>query len=182
MYVVLFHSIFMPITNTVQFYPERDIAGGHLASESTKEKLVDMFPDKIRITEQQRRELLDCLGQDTKLLESLNVTDYSLFLIRYPRDHRKITTHAARSSSWRTGIESNDHQWVYRAVLLDFFWAKHKLQARAMTGLIMSFNLVARRGHMSITTNSKEYRTRFLRMAEEIVTLEKEPGKGESGA
>jgi hypothetical protein len=83
--------------------------------------------------------------------------------------------HAARSSSWRTGIESSDHQWVYRVGLLDFFWAKHKLQAKAMTGLIKSFNLVARKGPMSITTDSKEYRTRFLRMVEEITTPEAKP-------
>lgn len=61
--------------------------------------------------------------------------------------------------------------WVYRAVLLDFFWAKHKLRAKAMTGLIKSFNVLARKGPMSITTDAKEYRTRFLAMVEEILTL-----------
>ena len=167
-------------TNHQQFYPERDIANGALVPESVKERLVDKFEDKVRITDQQRRELLDCLGQDTKLLESCNVTDYSLFLIRYPRDHREITMHAARSSSWRTGIESTDHQWVYRIVLLDFFWAKHKLQARVMTGLIKTFNLFARKGPMSITTDAKEYRTRFLKMVEELLTLPTEESSGNS--
>ena len=151
-----------------------------MASESVKGRLVDKFEDRVRITDQQRRELLDCLDQDTKLLESCNVTDYSLFLIRFPRDHREITMHAARSSSWRTGIESTDHQWVYRIVLLDFFWAKHKFHAKAMTGLIKAFNFFARKGPMSITTDAKEYRTRFLKMVEDILALPPEESSGSS--
>lgn len=59
--------------------------------------------------------------------------------------------------------------WVYRAVLLDFFWAKQKFQAKAMTGLVKSFNLVARKGPLSITTDVKEYLRRFLGMVEELL-------------
>lgn len=63
---------------------------------------------------------------------------------------------------------------MYRAVLLDFFWAKHKLHAMAMTGLIKSFNVFAGKGPMSITTDAKEYRTRFLGMVEGTLTLPRE--------
>jgi Phosphatidylinositol-4-phosphate 5-Kinase len=160
------------------FYPERDLAGGALASDSVKERLVDKFEDKIRVTEQQREDLLTILAEDTRLLESTNVVDYSLFLVRYPAvtfDHgveRNIEMLASKSSPWRTGVTSTDKKWVYRAIVLDFFWAKHKLQAMAMTGLIKSFNLIGRKGPMSITTDAKEYRTRFMGMVESIVEVE----------
>ena len=51
--------------------------------------------------------------------------------------------------------------------------AKHKTQAKAMTALIGSFNLVARKGPMSITTNAVEYRRRFLHMVEGIVVSDR---------
>jgi len=158
------------------FYPERDLAGGHLASEATKSRLIDTFEDKLRVTKEERRELLDQLGADTNLLKDRNVTDYSLFLVRYPADKkgkdgkkRDIPFLEAEATHWRTGLISTDKKWVYRLVLLDFFWAKHKLQAMAMTGLISSFNLFGRKGPMSITTDAKEYRIRFLEMVEEMI-------------
>ncbi|KAL8389165.1 hypothetical protein RB599_010533 [Gaeumannomyces hyphopodioides] len=66
------------------FFPERDLAGGRLAPESVKDKLIDEFPDKIKVTEQQRQQLLETLGGDTQLLADHNAIDYSLFLVRYP--------------------------------------------------------------------------------------------------
>jgi hypothetical protein len=165
-----------PIT---YFYPERDIASGHLASQSTKERLVDKFEDVISIRDDQRTLLLQTLQADTKLLEENNAVDYSLFLVRYPSEIAtsfippKATPAPQANPSvppqWRLGIQSSDGKWVYRLVVLDFFWAKHKTQAKAMTGLIKSFNLVARKGPMSITTNAVEYRKRFLHMVEGIV-------------
>lgn len=149
------------------FYPERDIAGGYLASESTKERLVDQFEDKIRVPEYAQAQLLETLEEDTKLLSSYNAVDYSLFLVRYPASSKSsVSTITAKASPWRSGIESTDGKWVYRAVVLDFFWAKHRTQAKLMTGLIKSFNFFARKGPMSITTDSTEYRERFLRMVE----------------
>jgi hypothetical protein len=151
------------------FFPERDIAGGHLASESVKERLIDKFDDKLRIPESARVQLLEALQEDTKLLESCNAVDYSLFLVRYPASSRDVPTIVSRSSQWRSGVPSTDGKWIYRGVVLDFFWAKHKLQAKAMTGLINSFNFFARKGPMSITTDAKEYRTRFLQMVEALM-------------
>jgi hypothetical protein len=169
-----------PIT---YFYPERDIAGGRLASESTKERLVDKFEDVIRLGDDQRTLLLQTLQADTKLLEENNAVDYSLFLVRYPSDTASSfvpprgtpSPHANPSvpPKWRLGLQSSDGKWIYRLVVLDFFWAKHKTQAKAMTGLINSFNLVARKGPMSITTNSVEYRKRFLHMVEGIVVSDR---------
>jgi hypothetical protein len=165
-----------PIT---YFYPERDIAGGVLASESTKERLVDKFEDVIKISDHERMLLLQTLQADTKLLEENNAVDYSLFLVRYPSEDAASFvppkgTPAPKANpsvppEWRLGIRSSDGKWVYRLVVLDFFWAKHKTQAKAMTGLIKSFNFFARKGPMSITTNAAEYRKRFLHMVEGIV-------------
>jgi hypothetical protein len=157
------------------FYPERDIAGGHLAPESVKSRLIDVFDDKLRIKKDQRRDLLDQLGHDTKLLEDRNVVDYSLFLVRYPADTkydgkaRSVPYLDVAATQWRSGLTSSDGKWTYRVVLLDFFWAKHRFQAIAMTGLITSFNVIGRQGPMSITTQANEYRTRFLEMVEEMI-------------
>jgi hypothetical protein len=151
------------------FYPERDIAGGHLASDSVKERLLDTFEDKVRVSEAHRIQLLETLQEDSKLLESCNAVDYSLFLVRYPAESKHVPTLIARASPWRSGVPSTDGKWMYRGVVLDFFWAKHKLQAQAMTGLIKSYNFFARQGPMSITTNAKEYRTRFLQMVEGLM-------------
>ncbi|KAF2135959.1 uncharacterized protein K452DRAFT_362854 [Aplosporella prunicola CBS 121167] len=154
------------------FYPERDVAGGMLAPESVKERLVDKFPDKIRITCEMRDELLSLLNDDTALLSSANAVDYSLFLIRYPATpSRKTSSLRSRTSSWRTGVTSSDGQWIYRAVVLDFFWAKHKMQPKVMTSLIKLFNVFFKKGPMSITTNPEEYRMRFLEMVKGYIEV-----------
>ena len=69
-------------------------------------------------------------------------------------------------------MTSADHKWVYRAVILDFFWAKHKFQPMAMTGLVKSFDLIARKGPMSITTTPDEYRRRFLSMVQGLLAVQ----------
>ena len=160
------------------FYPERDLAGGRLTSESVMSKLIDVFEDKLRITKDQCVEFIDQLYADTKLLETCNVVDYSLFLVRYPAHPdlesgvtRDVSYLDGRASEWRTGMQSSDGKWIYRAVLLDFFWAKHKFQAQAMTGLIWSFNVISGKGHMSITTNATEYRVRFMKMIEDMIEV-----------
>lgn len=154
------------------FFPERDIAGGNLASESVKERLVDTFPDKVRVSSNARDELLSTLGRDTDLLRRANAVDYSLFLIRYPVEpSRDVPVVKARTSTWREGVRSSDGKWVYRAVVLDFFWAKHKTQPRLMTKLVRSFNFFARKGPMSITTTPDEYRSRFLDMVKKYVEV-----------
>lgn len=76
--------------------------------------------------------------------------------------------------SWRTGIRSTDGRYVYRAAILDFFWAKHKIYAKIMTKLVKGWNWIdpgGSKGPMSITTNSKEYRERFLHMCESFVEV-----------
>ncbi|KAM7206089.1 hypothetical protein V8F20_002871 [Naviculisporaceae sp. PSN 640] len=181
---------------TSYFYPERDIADGALTSEATKDQLADEFPDKIILTQEQADELFATLEADTKLLADYNAVDYSLFLVRLqaPKGSAVNTssdptssTEAAQSAelvpddhpptvppsppSWRVGIPSADGKYIYRAAILDFFWAKHKIQPIFMTILITAWNFVFHHGHMSITTTPDEYRERFLKMCRSYVEV-----------
>lgn len=171
---------------TSYFFPERDIAGGILTSDETKARLADKFDDKIILSPSQADSLLAQLEEDTKLLEQCNAVDYSLFLVRIPRNtpdpfaNPSLDAPAAEQNppivppgppSWRTGMEARDGKYVFRAAVLDFFWAKHKTHAKAMSGLIRAWNLVFKQGPMSITTSPEEYRARFLRMCREIVEV-----------
>jgi Phosphatidylinositol-4-phosphate 5-Kinase len=156
------------------FFPERDIAGGHLVTDSIKERLLDTFEDKIRMHDYQKKHLLDQLAKDCKLLEECNTVDYSLFLVRFPfkldddDGQRYIPDLSETTSPWRSGTPSSDNKWIYRAIVLDFFWAKHKIHAMAMTGLISGYNLISGKGHMSITTTPADYRERFLKMVDAL--------------
>ncbi|KAK3399163.1 hypothetical protein B0T20DRAFT_193020 [Sordaria brevicollis] len=179
---------------TSYFYPERDIADGALTSEATKSQLADEFHDKIRLTKKQADEFFKCLEEDTALLAEHNAVDYSLFLVRMhtPAGQDNNPDPAAASSSeaveevvptegpsvppsppsWRTGIASADGKYIYRASILDFFWAKHKLQPQVMTVLIKLWNLlISKQGPMSITTTPEEYRQRFLKMCRSYVEV-----------
>ncbi|KAL9078982.1 MAG: hypothetical protein Q9157_002125 [Trypethelium eluteriae] len=155
---------------TSYFYPERDLMDGKLAPDSVKSRLADKFEDKIRVTGDEARDLQRQLQIDTQQLADTNAVDYSLFLVRFPASSKSETT-SARQSPWREGVVDRNGEWRYRAVLLDFFWAKHKLRAKAMTGLVSSFQWLRGRKdeHMSITTNPKEYRERFLKMLDGII-------------
>lgn len=73
------------------------------------------------------------------------------------------------SHPWRTGINDINGEWTYRVVVLDFFWAKSTLRAKTMTRLVNAFNLLAKKGPMSITADPVEYRQRFLKMVDAIV-------------
>jgi hypothetical protein len=167
------------------FFPERDVANGRLAPESVKERLIDEFNDKIRVTRDQKEELVAQLSRDSKILQDNNAVDYSLFLIRYPNDLNaaeddKVPTCPGRGSSWRNGVVSRDGKWVYRAIVLDFFWAKDALQAQTLTGLVKLFNTLKfgkDHGPMSITTTSDEYRQRFLGMVEGMVEVPDSSGR-----
>jgi Phosphatidylinositol-4-phosphate 5-Kinase len=155
------------------FYPERDIAGGSLASEAIMERLLDTFHDKIRVHEDQKKQLIEQLTDDCRLLEQCNVVDYSLFLVRFPYttahdDGRYVPELSERASPWRNGTPSSDNKWIYRVVVLDFFWAKHKIHAMMMTGLVTSFNIFSGKGHMSITTSPSDYREKFLNMVDSL--------------
>ncbi|KAI1170388.1 SAICAR synthase-like protein [Nemania sp. FL0916] len=185
------------------FYPERDLAGGALATEATKSKLADEFDGKLRLRKDHAAQFRAQLEKDTRLLADNNAVDYSLFLVR-------ISSSTARDPenqpppleadeggeadvpippaqppfappgppSWRTGVTSSDGKEVYRAAILDFFWAKHTLHAKVMTGLVQGYNLIDERGPMSITAESDEYRERFLKMCGEFIE-EEEDGEGE---
>ena len=179
---------------TSYFFPERDIANGTLTSAATKSRLADNFEDKIVLTQSQADEFLAQLEQDTKLLEQCNAVDYSLFLVRIPlvspqdpfaddadhgdTDHDdapgppyKSPPTSSGPSTWRTGVRSADDKYVFRAVILDFFWAKHKFQPRVFTFLVGIYRLLARHEPMSITTTSDEYRSRFLKMCSDMVEI-----------
>ncbi|KAI1204098.1 SAICAR synthase-like protein [Annulohypoxylon truncatum] len=181
---------------TSYFFPERDIAGGLLATEATKSKLADEFHDKIRLSEAQATQFKRQLENDTMLLANSNAVDYSLFLVRISAMHSPEAGFPSPSPpqtgqagdehnppaqppftppnppSWRTGVESSNGKEVYRAAILDFFWAKHTVHAKAMTGLVRGYNLIDNRGPMSITADSKEYRDRFLSMCTELVEVQ----------
>lgn len=167
------------------FYPERDVADGRLAPESVKDRLIDEFNDKVRVTIDQKEELIAQLSRDSKILQANNAVDYSLFLVRYPAglsaaDDSKIPPPPGRGSSWRSGVVSRDGKWVYRTIILDFFWAKDALQAQTLTGLVKLFNAVKPGrdyGPMSITTSSDEYRQRFLGMIEDMVEVPDSTGR-----
>lgn len=180
---------------TSYFYPERDIADGRLTSEATKNQLADEFKHKILLTKEQADEFWRSLEEDTRMLAAANAVDYSLFLVRIKTDApaHEVSNPSSSSSppaeaqelvprespaappappSWRTGIPSADGKYLYRAALLDFFWAKHKVQPRLMTLLINAYNkLISHHGPMSITTTPDEYRERFLKLAHEIVEV-----------
>ena len=151
------------------FFPERDVAGGALAPQSVKDRLIDKFEDRIRVTASQRKELLEILETDTTLLETANAVDYSIFVVRFPVPNEPAATLKSRSSPWRTGLRSSDGKWIYRTVILDFFWAKDSLQAKAMDGLIKGYNIFDQKGPMSITTTPDEYKKRFMKMMGELV-------------
>ena len=167
------------------FYPERDVADGALTSEETKEKLADDFSEKLVLSLDNAEDLKANLQKDTAMLAKSNAVDYSLFLVRIPTDAAKSETAADGSPelplepplvppgppSWRTGVKSSDGKYIYRAALLDFFWAKHKVHAQAMTGLIKTYNLVGNQGPMSVTTTSEEYRERFMKMCDEMIEV-----------
>ncbi|PFH58712.1 hypothetical protein XA68_13328 [Ophiocordyceps unilateralis] len=156
------------------FFPERDIADGRLVPASIKDRLVDSFPGEVRVSSKARRDLVSLLEADTALLADKSAVDYSLFLVRFPTTGSPFADSHASQSSWRTGIVSTDGRWIYRAVVLDFFWAKNKLRAKAMTGLVGALNLLARKGPMSITAEPAEYRARFLKMVNKLVSTDEE--------
>ncbi|CAI6269589.1 unnamed protein product [Periconia digitata] len=163
------------------FYPERDIAGGRLAPDSVKERLIDEFPDKVRVTIDEKEELVAQIAKDTRILKDANAVDYSFFLVRYPASLASaVPVTPGKGSPWRTGVTSRDGQWIYRAILLDFFWSKDALQAHAMTGLVASYNFLKwgkDHGPMSITTTSDEYQQRFLRMIEDLIEIPDSTGQ-----
>lgn len=180
---------------TSYFYPERDIAEGRLTSEATKSRLADEFNGKIVLTQKQAEEFWRSLEEDTRLLAQCNVVDYSLFLVRIqtkapaqqvsdpssssspPREREELVPRDPPAAppdppSWRTGVPSVDGKYMYRAAILDFFWAKHKTQPRVMTFLVNAYNkLISRHGPMSITTTPEEYRERFLKLCHDIVEV-----------
>lgn len=166
------------------FYPERDVAGGALSSDETKEKLADGFEEKIVLSIDAAAEFRATLQKDTALLAQCNAVDYSLFLVRIPATAESKEEDGGLPDvpvepplvppgppSWKTGVRSADGKYVYRAAVLDFFWAKHKVHAQAMTGLINTYNVVDRQGPMSVTTTSEEHRERFLSMCDEMVEV-----------
>ncbi|KAE8390067.1 hypothetical protein BDV23DRAFT_172592 [Aspergillus alliaceus] len=151
------------------FYPERDLVPEPFVSQETLSRLADEFPDKLRLTQSDYEEMKQILEADTAFLASANAVDYSLFLIRFPTSSNPDVM--GKRSKWRIGVTSTDGKWRYRAVLLDFFWAKHKLHAQAMTGVIQTFNVVGRQGPMTITTTANEYREKFLALVDSIMEV-----------
>lgn len=163
------------------FFPERDIADGNLVPQSVKDRLIDSFPGKVVVPLDDREQLLATLNIDTQLLASRAAVDYSLFLVRYPQPSSSDSSATPPVPSllrsgvpcpWREGVDDVRGKWTYRAVVLDFFWAKSALQAKAMTGLVGAYNLVANQGPMSITAEPGEYRTRFMKMVDDLIIAE----------
>ncbi|KAJ5142339.1 hypothetical protein N7526_003334 [Penicillium atrosanguineum] len=145
------------------FYPERDIIPEPLVSEDTLSKLADTFNDKLHLWQEDYNTFWEAIQADTKFLQEANAVDYSLFLVRIPS--------SSSPEVLGEGESMEDGEWKYRAVILDFFWAKHKLHAQAMTGVVQTFNIVGRQGPMSITTTANEYRQNFLSMVKEMIQV-----------
>jgi hypothetical protein len=67
---------------TSYFFPERDIAGGVLSSEATKERLADKFEDKILLTKEEVdrfsswRPIRKCLKRQTRLTIRCSLLEY----------------------------------------------------------------------------------------------------------
>lgn len=153
------------------FYPERDLVPEPLVSEDTLSRLADEFPDKIRLREAECEALKRTVQVDTRFLQEANAVDYSLFLVRFPAEEERIPRGKREEDRWRVGVVSADGRWRYRAVVLDFFWGRHKLHAQAMTGVVQTFNVVGRQGPMSVTTTAEEYRVKFLTMVESMLEV-----------
>ncbi|KAL4906716.1 hypothetical protein BDW74DRAFT_136990 [Aspergillus multicolor] len=151
------------------FYPERDLVPEPLVSEEIISRLADKFEDKVRLTRKNYEAVKRTLDKDTAFLASANIVDYSLFMVRFPASSNPGSL--GRKTQWRVGVTSADGKWKYRAVVLDFFWAKHTFHAQAMTGAVQTFNLIGRQGPMSITTTAEEYREKFLTMVEEMLEV-----------
>lgn len=156
------------------FYPERDLVPEPLTSRAVLSRLVDEFNDKVRVTRSQYLNLRQRIEQDTLFLKSSDTVDYSLYLARFPA-HITIVDQVDSANEWRCGVLSTDKKWKYRIALLDFFWAKHKLPAQALTGVVQTFNVIGRQGPMSITTTAEEYRDNFLQMIDGLVELSDDP-------
>lgn len=160
---------------TSYFFPERDVAGGMLASEATKSRLADHYEGKILLSRKQARNFVQTLEEDTRVLAEGNAVDYSLFLVRRevapmnedPFADPPNADHA--DSDWQAGVTSADGKYMFRAAVLDFFWAKHKTQPRVLSFLVKTYNLAMNHGEMSITTTAEEYRERFLGMCRDLV-------------
>ncbi|KAL6235332.1 hypothetical protein BDW75DRAFT_143781 [Aspergillus navahoensis] len=151
------------------FYPERDLVPEPLVREDIISRLADKFEDKVRLAQKNYEAVKRTLDKDTAFLASANIVDYSLFLVRFPASSNP--GRLGRKTEWRVGVPSADGKWKYRAVILDFFWAKHTLHAQAMTGAVQAFNVIGRQGPMSITTTAEEYREKFLTMVDEIMEV-----------
>ncbi|KAJ6090360.1 hypothetical protein N7486_009175 [Penicillium sp. IBT 16267x] len=151
------------------FYPERDLLPESFVSEDTLSRLADTFNDKLHLWRKDYATFSESIKADTKFLQDANAVDYSLFLVRMPASSSPAVL--GRQSPWRVGLPSADGKWKYRAVLLDFFWARHTLQAQALSGVVQTFNVVGRQGPMSITTTASEYRQNFLKMVEGIIEV-----------
>ncbi|CAI7646297.1 unnamed protein product [Penicillium bialowiezense] len=151
------------------FYPERDIMPQTLVSEETLNKLADRFDEKLYLSRSDYKSFWDMIQKDTAFLQDANVVDYSLFLIRIPASSDLPVQ--GRRSPWRAGLPSADGKWKYRAVILDFFWARHKLQPQAISGVVQTFNVVGGQGPMTITTTPSEYRDKFLAMVSEMMEV-----------
>ncbi|RAK77606.1 phosphatidylinositol phosphate kinase family protein [Aspergillus fijiensis CBS 313.89] len=152
------------------FFPERDLVPDPLVSKATLSKIADNFDDKVRINQSAYVALMQTVEADTQFLEDANAVDYSLYLVRFPASSTPDIV--GRPVPWRIGLESADGKWKYRAVILDFFWARHKLHAQAMTGVIQTFNVIGRQGPMTITTTPDEYRKKFLTMVKAMIEVQ----------
>lgn len=157
------------------FYPRRDMLPDQMTSEDTLQRIVNTFEDKLRITASQSKQLMATLEADTAFLQSANVVDYSLFIVRFPASRQKHIPHPGTpvddTFPWRSGVISSDGKWYYRLVVLDYFWSRHSLRAHATKGAVQALNIFARKGEMPITATAEDYRERFLNLIKDIVEV-----------
>jgi len=148
------------------FEPTRDLVPDPVKSEQAKSGLADELDEEMIFTRRDKAALMQLLERDTEFLQDMNTIDYSLLLGRYPVDMFHPGSGEGRdpmvlpkegSTDFVRGVRSADGKWVYKMVLLDFFWNVEQLKPRVMqaAGKLLP--------EQTVTTEPERYRDEFLR-------------------
>ena len=150
------------------FEPTRDLVPDPVKTEQAKSGLADELDDEIVLTRREKSLLMQQTERDTAFLQDMKTIDYSLLLGRYPVDmfhppHQDggerdpMALPAEGTTDFVRGIRSADGKWVYKMVLLDFFWNTEQLMAKVVkaAGKLLP--------EQTVTTEPERYRKEFLR-------------------
>ncbi|CCX12017.1 Similar to Phosphatidylinositol 4-phosphate 5-kinase type-1 gamma; acc. no. O60331 [Pyronema omphalodes CBS 100304] len=157
------------------FEPTRDLVPDQVKTENAKSGLADELDEEMVLTRKDKQTLMMQLERDTEFLADMKTIDYSLLLGRWPVD----MFHAPRSGEGRDpmvlpeedtkdfvrGVRSADGKWVYKMVLLDFFWNVEQLKPKIMqtAGKLLP--------EQTVTTEPDRYREEFLKMMDKYILV-----------